>query len=220
MGLNNIKINNTTNVKSGVVYDISKATGQSYETLSDALSGNNVPLEIREGGMSIRFVQTSDNKYVQYRLMSDSFNTTVANWQGVDDEPTSGSDNLVKSGGVANKISKLVEKTSEITKDAINTEKESINIEDNNGNELFYLDENGLNAKDVKSNGKYVLTEHQDVSGLATKDELEKLLKLRPQSLYDIENNFTTNAKINLETLINEGKVIECDLAGMKFYRI
>lgn len=53
-----------------------------------------------------------------------------------------------------------------------------------------------------------------------SKDELEKLLKLRPQSLYDIENNFTTNAKMNLETLINEGKVIECDLAGMKFYRI
>ena len=56
MGLNNIKINNTINVKNGVVYDISKATGQSYETLSDALSGNNVPSEVREGGMSIRYV--------------------------------------------------------------------------------------------------------------------------------------------------------------------
>lgn len=53
-----------------------------------------------------------------------------------------------------------------------------------------------------------------------SKDELEKLLKLRPQSLYDIENNFTTNAKINLELLKDEGKIIECDLAGMKFYRI
>ena len=39
--------------------------------------------------------------------MSDSFNTTVANWQGVDDEPTSGSDNLVKSGGVDNKLAEL-----------------------------------------------------------------------------------------------------------------
>ena len=53
-----------------------------------------------------------------------------------------------------------------------------------------------------------------------SQDELEKLLKLRPQSLYDIENNFTQNAKINLQNLINQGKVIECDLAGMKFYRI
>jgi hypothetical protein len=32
--------------------------------------------------------------------MSDTFNTTVANWQGVDKEPIAGSDNLVKSGGV------------------------------------------------------------------------------------------------------------------------
>ncbi len=65
MGLNNIKINNTTNVKTGVVYDISKATGQSYETLADAFGtdGNNVPSEVREGGMSVRFI-SSDNKYV------------------------------------------------------------------------------------------------------------------------------------------------------------
>jgi hypothetical protein len=32
--------------------------------------------------------------------MSDTFNTTPANWQGIDDEPTAGSKNLVKSGGV------------------------------------------------------------------------------------------------------------------------
>ena len=32
--------------------------------------------------------------------MSNTFNTTKANWQGIDDEPTAGSDNLVKSGGV------------------------------------------------------------------------------------------------------------------------
>ena len=56
MSLNKISINDTTTVNTGVVYDITKATGQSYETLSDALSGNNVPLEIREGGMTIRFV--------------------------------------------------------------------------------------------------------------------------------------------------------------------
>ena len=56
MILNKIKINDTATVTPCVIYDISKATGQSYQTLSDALSGNNVPLEIREGGMSIRFV--------------------------------------------------------------------------------------------------------------------------------------------------------------------
>ena len=58
MSLNKIKINDSTVVNTGVVYDISKATNQTYNTLSDALgtSGNNVPPEVREGGMSIRFV--------------------------------------------------------------------------------------------------------------------------------------------------------------------
>jgi hypothetical protein len=58
MSLNKILVNNTTTVNTGVVYDITKATGQSYDNLSAALgtSGNNVPPEVREGGMSIRFV--------------------------------------------------------------------------------------------------------------------------------------------------------------------
>ena len=58
MSLNKIKVNNTTTVNTGVVYDISKATSRSYDSLSAALgtSGNNVPLEVREGGMSVRFV--------------------------------------------------------------------------------------------------------------------------------------------------------------------
>ena len=36
--------------------------------------------------------------------MSESFNTTVANWQGVDDVPTAGSHNLVESGGVEERL--------------------------------------------------------------------------------------------------------------------
>ena len=58
MALDKIKVNDTTTVNTGVVYDITKATGQSYTDLKAALGtdGNNVPLEIREGGMSIRFV--------------------------------------------------------------------------------------------------------------------------------------------------------------------
>lgn len=64
-------------------------------------------LEVSTGNYTswvITYVQSSDNKYVQYRYMSTSTAvadfTNEANWQGVDDEPTAGSDNLVKSGGV------------------------------------------------------------------------------------------------------------------------
>ena len=57
MSLNKISINDTTTVNTGIVYDISKAhNGSTYTDLADALSGNNVPPEIREGGMSVRFV--------------------------------------------------------------------------------------------------------------------------------------------------------------------
>lgn len=87
------------------IYDVSaNNNGAIFESLSALLNNTNlstlIPTSVRCGGMSIRFVRSSDNKYVQYRLMSDTFNTAVANWQGVDDEPTAGSENLVKSGGI------------------------------------------------------------------------------------------------------------------------
>ena len=96
----------------GGAYDISAAHAvggvlATYDDLADALgtNGANVPAAVRKGGMSIKFVLSSDNKYVQYRYMSSSTTdaniANVNNWQGVDDEPTSESNNLVKSGGVA-----------------------------------------------------------------------------------------------------------------------
>ena len=95
-----------TDLELGVIYDVSAHNdGAVFESLSSLLGSANlstlIPISVRHGGMSIRFVQSSDNKYVQYRLMSNSFNITAANWQGVDDKPTAGSDNLVKSGGVS-----------------------------------------------------------------------------------------------------------------------
>lgn len=101
------------NVKGGSgsgVYDVSKehpTSGPNSDgkfTLEYILNPSNVneliPVNKRYPGMSIQFVSTSDNKYVQYRLMSDSFNTTPSNWQGVDEVPTPGSHNLVESEGV------------------------------------------------------------------------------------------------------------------------
>lgn len=63
----------------------------------------------------IIYAQSSDNKYVQFRLMSDTFNTTVANWQGVDDEPIAGNNNLVKSDGVYKKIHQLSQEVQPLT---------------------------------------------------------------------------------------------------------
>jgi hypothetical protein len=96
-------------VAASVVFDISAyhATGgtlATYADLAEALSGTNVPTSVRKGGMSVKFVQTSDNKYVQFRYMSSSTAvadfTNTANWQGVDKQPTPNSQSLVESGGV------------------------------------------------------------------------------------------------------------------------
>ena len=80
-----------------------------YADLSAALSA--ITSDYQKGGMSIKFVQGSvqsnDNKYVQARCMAQTFTTDVTQWQGVDEEPIAGSDNLVKSGGVYEEVNKL-----------------------------------------------------------------------------------------------------------------
>ena len=115
-------------LESKVIYDVSSHNnGVTFTSLSALLSSENlstlIPIAVRCGGMSIRFVNSSDNKYVQYRLTNQSWSVDIDDWQeidsakfstgkkvsetGIDDEPTSGSDNLVKSGGVAKELENI-----------------------------------------------------------------------------------------------------------------
>lgn len=111
MNINKININQSepTYYIASDIYDVSAHNnGTVFESLSALLSDSNlstlIPSAVRCGGMTIRFLQSSDNKYVQYRLMANVWSTTVDDWQGVDDEPTEGSNNLVKSGGVEKRL--------------------------------------------------------------------------------------------------------------------
>lgn len=71
------------------VFDISayKATGGTLATfanLSAALDGgNNIPSALRKGGMSVKFVQSSDNKYVQYFLTTDVWSAKPKDWEKI-----------------------------------------------------------------------------------------------------------------------------------------
>lgn len=133
-------------------------------------------------------------------------------------------------------INTLKDKTSEITKGVIETEDDYICIEDNKGKEVFHLDENGLDAKNIKSNGKDVLTEHQDISGkqdkiesimLITEETKEVSIKLENDngkcvtsiSAPDIEEteDFYEITNDEGETLF---KVINNGVVGKKFFRI
>lgn len=51
-----------------------------YADLSAALAA--IPSnDYKKGGMSVKYVSSSDHKYVQYQLMSESWSTNVADWQ-------------------------------------------------------------------------------------------------------------------------------------------
>lgn len=105
-----------------IMFDVSaRNNGAVFESLQALLSSSNlntlIPTSVRHGGMSIRFIRSSDNKYVQYRLTNQNWSIDVNDWIsgdgefstgenvseiGIDDEPVIGSDNLVKSGGILN----------------------------------------------------------------------------------------------------------------------
>ena len=100
----------------GIIYDVSaRNNGAVFESLSALLSNSDlstlIPTSVRYGGMTIRFIQgseqSSDNKYVQFRLMNQNWSANESDWQGVDDVPTAGSNNLVKSDGVYYGLSEL-----------------------------------------------------------------------------------------------------------------
>lgn len=152
-----------------VIYDVTKNNPTAgpnndgkFESLSALLSDANlstlIPVAVRCGGMSIRFVQSSDDKYVQYRLMTDTFSITESDWQGVDNEPIAGSDNLVKSGGVWNNIPR---------------NKNNIPFK------VFVCDENGNVVLDL-SNG-FVKTKNFDSTKIS--EEIERLLQINYEKI-------------------------------------
>lgn len=123
----------------GEVFDISVYNNNAvYADLAEALGtdGANVPESLRKGGMSVKFiqgsVQSADNKYVQYCCMAQNFTTDVTQWQGVDDEPTAWSENLVKSDGVYKAI--------RANNRVFNVDKEGLYICDSEGKALVRLD--------------------------------------------------------------------------------
>ena len=126
-------------IKDGSAFDLSAYNnGTTYADLSAALTAlNALPAAYKKGGMSIKFVQSSDNKYVQARCMAQNFTTDVTQWQGVDDEPVVDSHNLVESGGVAAKLKKI----EDVTRNEATDEDEKFIIASNNYNEETDVDE-------------------------------------------------------------------------------
>ena len=84
MDVKKININQselTYNIASDI-YDVSAHNnGATFASLSALLSSKNlstlIPIGVRCGGMTIRFIQSSDNRYVQYRLAASIWSTDI-----------------------------------------------------------------------------------------------------------------------------------------------
>lgn len=68
-------------------YNLTDGQPTLYANLAAALgtNGQNIPLSIRKKGVRIKFVQSSDSKYVQYRLIADEFTTDTTQWAIADE---------------------------------------------------------------------------------------------------------------------------------------
>ena len=91
MNVNKININQTEQryYIASDIYDVSyHNSGITFDSLSTLLSSENlstlIPIGVRCGGMSIRFVQSSDNRYVQYRLSASIWSTDIHDWTSED----------------------------------------------------------------------------------------------------------------------------------------
>lgn len=82
------------------VYDISaehltEGNPTQYASLADALgtNGANIPANKRKGGMSVKFIQSNDHKYVQYRLVKNTWSINTNYWERDNDVITSNQSN-------------------------------------------------------------------------------------------------------------------------------
>ena len=186
-------------VKSQVdeVFDISAYRATSgvlakYDNLSAALDGgNNVPQSLRKGGMSIKFVQSSDNKYVQYRLMANTFSTTEGDWQGVDDDILEDSKNIPTGGGVVGYIRNLG-----ISK----VQDDTLYVVDSNGYIILQINTSGIKVADVlfsDSSLKDILSELEQRI-----DNLPGISQAYNDKFYIVDSNGYIIAKISNDGIL------------------
>ena len=151
MSVNKILVNNNDSNYTHSIFDISEYTGRQYSTLSDAL--NDIPQAKQKGGMTIRYVPTNGNKYIQARCMAQNFTTDVTQWQGVFDIVE---DNSNLSTGKGIKLNTVEEKEHPIADNDVEGY-----ITDKNKSIIAKLMKNGAvewlveNSKDIANNTRF-----------------------------------------------------------------
>lgn len=83
-----VEKNRAEAAEQAIIFDVSSHNnGAVFESLSALLSSHNlstlIPTSARHGGMSIRFIQSSDNKYVKYFLPKNEWSIDPNDWEKV-----------------------------------------------------------------------------------------------------------------------------------------
>ena len=80
-------------------------------------------------------------------------------------------------------ITKLSDSTEKIKKESIDTEEDYISVETISGEEVFRLDDNGLNAKNIKNNGKEIALK-EEVTTLKEDLEVVEYIEIKHEDTY------------------------------------
>lgn len=201
-----------------VIYDISDAnSGASYASLSSALGANgvNVPSSVRNGGMSVKFINSGTNKYEKWiytlNSISDADIANVENWIGVDVKPTSNSKNLVESGGVKEYVD---EKTTDVV-EYESVEGSDLELNDGDGGTLVQFREGHIKTKNFDSSqiGKDVSFEPDDEDLELADNDGGVLAKFANGHIQT--KNFNSATLLAQVTAAMEGKVDKVEGKGL-----
>ncbi len=94
--------------------------------------------------------------------------------ESISQESGDAEDKVMSQKAVSTKLSDLGKKTKEISHEDIQDNDDCIEFVSESGETVGKIDNNGADFTSLKKNGVEVLTSHQDVSGLATKEEVDK----------------------------------------------
>lgn len=221
---NSIEVETTraTAAEQAIIFDVSAHNdGAVFESISALLDSSNldtiIPVSFRHGGMTIRFIQgsvpNSNNKYAHYRLMTTYFSTSKMDWQGVDDEPTAGSDNLVKSGGVKEELRKKVNVIND-SESKLTDNSDGFYFTDKSGNVIAKITDNGLQAiKFLNKDGGEIDETYneikEDIARLnETDNEIKEELVLNKT---DVDNRLTEieKTKVSIDNNHSETKILD-----------
>lgn len=217
----NSELTQTLNGKVGIVdngaYDVTvHNSNATFASLQALLNSENlstlIPTDVRKGGMSIKFVQSSDNQYVQFFCTADEFTTDVTKWQGVDVVPNRFSNNLVESSGVFKEINRRAEY------EEIESSAQKISVVEN-GEELLSIVPDKIETnvpveynsnveynrnveiKPAEENPKIEIKESNNVLVLVTPEKI----KTNIQTEFDSGVDFNPSSEVVSEIEIKEG---------------